>query len=165
VSRHRIQIAHDLFKFSCAHMTVFPDGRKERLHGHNYYVSLEVELSDISFRNLVEFAPIKAEVARLCADWKEHTLLAARNPHFEVLRDAAEELEFTLCGERYVLPRNDVLLLPIDNIAVEALSAHIAELLVDRLRDVLRADVVVGLEVTVTESARQGASCSVSLGK
>jgi 6-pyruvoyltetrahydropterin/6-carboxytetrahydropterin synthase len=163
VSKHRIQIAHDLFKFSCAHMTVFPDGRKERLHGHNYYVSVQVDLADISFENLVEFAPIKTAVAELCAAWKEHTLLAERNPHFEIRIDDGVELEFELCGKRYVLPREDVLLLPIDNVAVEALSAHLAEVLVERLGDVLRKDVVLGLEVTVTESAKQGASCYISL--
>ncbi len=144
-------------------MTVFTDGRKERLHGHNYYVSLRVDLSDISFRNLIEFAPIKTEVAKLCAEWKEHTLVATTNPHYELLRDADGELEFSLCGKRYVLPREDVLLLPIDNIAVEALSAHIADLLSVRLRDVFENEVVLGFEVTVTESAKQGASCYVSL--
>lgn len=143
-------------------MTVFPDGRKERLHGHNYYVSVRVDLSDISFANLVEFAPIKTEVARLCAEWKEHTLLAENNPHYRLVRDADGEIEFTLCGMRYVLPRADVLLLPIDNIAVEALSAHIAELLEDRLGEVLQSAVVLGFEVTVTESAKQGASCYVA---
>ena len=140
-------------------MTVFPDGRKERLHGHNYYVSLRIELSDISFQNLIEFASIKAEVARLCLEWKEHTLLATENPHFELVRDADGELEFKLCGKRYVLPREDVLLLPIDNIAVEPLSAHIAELLAARLGDLMRHEAVLGLEVTVTESVKQGASC------
>ena len=83
--------------------------------------------------------------------------------HFEIRRDGDGEIEFALCGERYVLPREDVLLLPIDNIAVEPLSAHIAEVLVGRLGEVLRRDVVLGLEVTVTESAKQGASSYVSL--
>lgn len=144
-------------------MTVFPDGRKERLHGHNYYVSLEIELRDARFERLVEFAPIKARVAELCAEWKERTLLAERNPYFEVVRDTDDEIEFRLCGKRYVLPREDVLLLPIDNIAVEALSAHIARVLAERLAEVLRKDAVLGIEVTVTESAKQGASCYLGM--
>ena len=45
-TRFRIDIARELFKFSCAHMTVFPDGTKERLHGHNYYVGVTLALSD-----------------------------------------------------------------------------------------------------------------------
>lgn len=31
--KHRIYVGKDAHKFSAAHMTVFPDGKKERLHG------------------------------------------------------------------------------------------------------------------------------------
>ena len=159
MNQYRINITHDLFKFSCAHMTVFPDGRKERLHGHNYYVAVELDLAEVSFEKLVEFAPIKAAVAALCAEWKEHTLVAAHNPYYQLVREDGGELEFLLCGKRYLLPAEDVLVLPVDNIAVEALSAHFCEILIDRLGAVLRPDVVTGITVRVTESARQGASC------
>ena len=40
---HRISIAREQYKFSCAHMTVFADGTKERLHGHNYTVAIEID--------------------------------------------------------------------------------------------------------------------------
>ena len=45
----------------------------------------------------------------------------------------ATKSSFRLCGKRYVVPREDVILLPIDNIAVEPLAAHICELLIERL--------------------------------
>ena len=162
-ARYRIEIARELFKFSCAHMTVFPDGTKERLHGHNYYMGIAVELSDVSFRNMVPFEPIKTAVAALCSEWKEHTLLATDNPHMEVRRDADGEIELFLCGERYVLPRRDVLLLPVDNITVEALAALAADILIERLGSVLRRDLVEAVEVRVTESPGQGAVCCRAL--
>jgi 6-pyruvoyltetrahydropterin/6-carboxytetrahydropterin synthase len=158
-SLYRIEITRELFKFSCAHMTVFPDGSKERLHGHNYFVGVAVDLDDISFARMVPFAPIKDATAALCRSWKGHLLLAEHNPHFEILRDNDGELEFRLCGQRYLLPRQDALLLPIDNVAVEPLSAHIADLLIEQLGDTLRGDQVRGLEVRVTESPGQGAVC------
>ena len=40
--RHRIFVGKDVHKFSSAHMTVFPDGSKERLHGHNFMVDESV---------------------------------------------------------------------------------------------------------------------------
>lgn len=160
---YRIEIARDLFKFSCAHMTVFPDGTKERLHGHNYYMGIAVELADTSFHNMVPFEPIKTAVAALCNEWKEHTLLAADNPHLNVRRDADGEIEFFLCGERYVLPRRDVLMLPVDNIAVEALAAHAVDVLIERLGSVLRRGLVEAVEVRVTESPGQGAVCRRTL--
>jgi 6-pyruvoyltetrahydropterin/6-carboxytetrahydropterin synthase len=156
-------VAREQYKLSCAHMTVFPDGTKERLHGHNYQVSIAIEVDDVSFAAMVPFAPIKAALGELCAAWKERTLIAARNPHYQQLVDDGRELEFRLCGERYVLPRHDVLLLPIDNIAVEPLAEHVAEILVERLRGVLSGAHVTGLEATISESPGQGSSCLLEL--
>ena len=156
--KHRIAIAREQYKFSCAHMTVFADGTKERLHGHNYTIAIELEVERVDLAAMVPFAPLKAALAELCAAWKEHVLLAAKNPFFEIVRDDAE-LEFRLCGERYVMPRRDALLLPIDNISVEALAAHVAELLAARLsHPSARA-----LAVTVEESPGQGARCELVL--
>jgi 6-pyruvoyltetrahydropterin/6-carboxytetrahydropterin synthase len=156
---YRIEVARELFKFSCAHMTVFPDGTKERLHGHNYMIGLTLELRDIAFDKMIPFESIKQAGAGLCQEWKEHLLLAERNPHFELVRDDGQEIEFRLCGDRYVVPRRDVVLLPIDNIATEPLAAHAAELLIARLGPVLRSGVVTAIELGVTESPGQGAVC------
>jgi 6-pyruvoyltetrahydropterin/6-carboxytetrahydropterin synthase len=156
---HRISIAREQYKFSCAHMTVFADGTKERLHGHNYTVAVAVEVARIELDAMLPFASIKAALAELCAAWKEHVLVAAKNPFLRILRDDAE-LEFTLCGERYVMPRGDALLLPIDNISVEALAAHVAGELRGKLG---AAGVAKTLEVTIDESPGQGASCTVAL--
>jgi 6-pyruvoyltetrahydropterin/6-carboxytetrahydropterin synthase len=158
---HRVRIARAEHKFSCAHMTVFADGTKERLHGHNYTVAVSLEVERIDLPAMIPFAPIKAAVGELCRGWKEHVLLAERNPFFAIARDGAE-LEFTLCGERYVLPRHDVLLLPIDNISVEALAAHVAALLRDKVAAAC-AGHALALEVTVEENPGQGASCTLAL--
>jgi 6-pyruvoyltetrahydropterin/6-carboxytetrahydropterin synthase len=142
-------------------MTVFGDGTKERLHGHNYTIAVSLEVERVDLAAMIPFAPLKAALTALCAAWKEHVLLAARNPHFTIIHDA-QELEFRLCGERYVLPREDVLMLPIDNISVEALAAHVASLLRDQLA-ALEAPYARSLEVTIEESPGQGASCTLDL--
>ena len=161
MSAHRIHISRERHKFSCAHMTVFPDGRKERLHGHNYYLSIEVELSSVSFDALVEFAPLKRALAALCDEWREHLLLAADNPHFAIVRDDGVELEFRLCGERYLVPRGDAILLPIDNVSTEALAQLALERVIEGVPE-LAAPAVAGVRVTVEESPGQGASASTA---
>ncbi len=142
-------------------MTVFPDGTKERLHGHNYTVAVALDVARVDLAAMIPFAPIKACLAELCDAWKEHVLIAARNPHLAIVRDDAEELELTLCGERYVMPRRDALLLPIDNVSVEALAAHVAALLRERIAAL--SPHVHALEVTIEEVPGQGASCAVEL--
>ena len=159
--KHRISIAREQYKFSCAHMTVFPDGTKERLHGHNYTIAVAIDVDSVALDAMIPFTPIKQALSQLCAEYKERVLLAEKNPHFRIVRDDGE-LEFTLCGERYVLPREDALLLPIDNISVEQLAQHIAGILKAKLA-VLAAPHVRTLEVTVEESPGQGSSAILAL--
>jgi 6-pyruvoyltetrahydropterin/6-carboxytetrahydropterin synthase len=154
---HRIRVARAEHKFSCAHMTVFPDGRKERLHGHNYTVAVAVDLAAIGFEHIIDFGAIKQQVAALCAEWRERTLLAERCPRLERLVRDRGEVEFVLAGRRYVVPEEDLLLLPIENTSVEALSSLWADLLAERLASALRGSAAVGLEVTIEESPGQGA--------
>ena len=142
-------------------MTVFPDGTKERLHGHNYSLAVTVEVERIDFASMVPFQVIKDAIRALCTEWKERVMIAATNPFVVIVRDDSE-LEVTVCGARYVFPRGDVLVLPIDNISAEALAAHTATLLRARLASVLPPHVTT-LTSTVEESPGQGSSCTVVL--
>lgn len=154
---HRIFVARAEHKFSCAHMTVFPDGRKERLHGHNYTLSLALDLADLSFDHLIDFGLLKKALAWLCAEWRETTLIAAKSPHARIdQRDG--EVELVLCGARYVFPAEDVRLLPIANTSVEDLATLAAARLTERLAPALCGSAALGLEVRVEESPGQGAA-------
>ena len=157
-SAYRIHVKRDRYKFSCAHMTVFPGGRKERMHGHNYYISLTIELASIDFERMVDFGPLKEALADLCNEWKEHVLLATKNPYYELVSESSDEIEFRLCNRRYVLPREDVLLLPIDNLAVEPLSSLACEILCSSMSTHLSGDAVQAIEVTIEENPGQGAT-------
>ena len=161
MTRHRITIAREQYKFSCAHMTVFPDGTKERLHGHNYAVAIALDVARIDLAAMVPFTQIKACLSDLCAAFKERVLVPARCPHLQIVRDDERELEFVLCGDRYVLPRGDALLLPVDNASVEAIAAHVASLLEERIAAL--SPYIQALEVTIEESPGQGATCVVDL--
>lgn len=151
----RVHIARPEHKFSVAHMTVFPDGRKERLHGHNYTLAVDIELADGGA--MLEFATVKDALAAECHALRERLLLPARCARLELVGRAGGELEFRLCGARYVVPEDDALLLPIDNVTVEALAAYLCERLVTALARPLAAAGARGFEVVVEESPGQGA--------
>ena len=76
----------------------------------------------------------------------------------KVVKHDAEACEFVLCGKRYVVPGDEVLMLPLANVVVETLAEGFARAYVTRLGKALRADVVETLEVIVTESEGQGGS-------
>lgn len=157
-SFYRLHIRKEALKFSAAHMTVFPDGTKEALHGHNYRTELTVEFATQSLEQLIAFSEFKKAMKQICQEWDEKVILAAKCPHMKIQKDSAGELDFTLCGKHYVLPKDEVILLPIDNVVTEALACEFSRQLVAKLDPrVLRAPVT-QLELKVEEITGQGAS-------
>jgi len=158
---HRIFLGKDSHRFSSAHMTVYKDGTKERLHGHNFQVSVALDLRDTSFAAFLDFGVVKEAVAAQCREWDEKLILAERCPYMKILsRRAGDngELEFLLCGRRYVVPIDEVVFLPIENVIVETLAIEFARALLVKMGQSLRKEIVAGLEVSVAESTGQGGS-------
>jgi 6-pyruvoyltetrahydropterin/6-carboxytetrahydropterin synthase len=158
----RLFVGQDMHKFSVSHMTVFPDGSKEKLHGHNFHVTVGLDLRDASLANLIDIGLIKKALEAICREWNEHLLVAENCPALEIVR-RDDEVEIKLCGKRYVAPAEDVIFLPVDNIVVENLSAEVARRLVARLGPILRPDVVLGLDVEVREAPGQGGATYLAL--
>jgi 6-pyruvoyltetrahydropterin/6-carboxytetrahydropterin synthase len=161
---HRIFVGQDPHKFSVAHMTVFPDGTKERLHGHNFNVSVALDLAGVAFESFLDLGILKREIARLCREWNEHLLLAERCPALAILRREPDEVEVALCGKRYVVPAEDVVFLPVDNVTVENLAVEVGRRLAERLAPELERGQVVGMEVEVREARGQGATFYLAVG-
>lgn len=161
--RYRIYVSKDSYKFSAAHMTVFGDGSKERLHGHNFQVSVSLELKDVSMKAFLDFGQIKGVLKRICDAWDERFLLAEKSPWLEGINLTEQEVEFRLCGKRYVLPRDEVVLLPLENIVVETLSSELAARLLVELRRSVDLSNVSEIEVEVSESSGQGGRTTLSV--
>jgi len=160
-ARRQICLSKDSFKFSAAHMTVFIDGTKEPLHGHNYRVSTTVELKNST--QPLPFSEYKKVIKSVCDIWDEKVLLPERSPFFKVLANSTKEIEFTLCEKRYVLPKEEVLLLPVENVTSEAL----AELFCHRFFDVFKDSHPIlpfcAIEVHIEETTGQGAIFSLAI--
>src|SRR5262249_60536537 len=136
----------DHHQFSVAHITTSPDGSKDRLAGHNFNVTVALDLEAVGLDKLLDIGIVKKAVEAQCREWNEHLLLGAKNPKLELLRTDGE-VEFRLCGKRYLLPAEDVVILPVDNIVVENLSVEFARRVVERLKPDLRPGVISGIEV------------------
>ncbi|MBY0371680.1 6-carboxytetrahydropterin synthase [bacterium] len=157
--KHTILMRKEAFKFAAAHMTVFPDGTKEPLHGHNYQVALQLVLRESSFEKMVPFQHWKDALMALCMEWDHRVLVPANNPFFKKIRVTDEETEFTVCGKRYVLPSDEVLLLPTDNLSTEAFSGEFCRRFVVMLEGKPGFELAESIEIAVEESPGTGASC------
>ena len=155
---YEIRVRKEALKFASSHMTVFPDGTKEALHGHNYVPSLTVRVREASFEATIPFSRLKAGMRRIAAAWDEKVLVATRNPFHETVRHDGQEFEFRLCGKRYVLPADEVVLLETDNISCETLARAYYEQLSAELGDELHNGNILSVSVFIEETPGQGAA-------
>jgi 6-pyruvoyltetrahydropterin/6-carboxytetrahydropterin synthase len=159
-------VARPQYKFSAAHMTVFPDGSKERLHGHNYQLAARLFLRDVSPAVLCDFAIVKAGLRTICETLNERTLVAMHNPHLVISveesgKNGRRQVHISHRDGEYRLPLSDVALLPLDNVTSERLAEHCLLGLSAYLRAELPPSVraaIAEIEVEVEELPGQGAS-------
>jgi 6-pyruvoyltetrahydropterin/6-carboxytetrahydropterin synthase len=155
---HRVTIEATNLRFSAAHFISFA-GKCERLHGHNYAVSVSLEGNLTEDRYVFDFVELKKLVKDLCERF-DHRFLLPRESSCLSVREDNGEVEIRYLDRRYVFPRQDVLDLPLDNITAERLAEHIAGQLAALL--VGRGNISL-IEVGVEESPGQTAYYRQSL--
>ncbi len=155
---YEVRIRKEALKFASSHMTVFPDGSKEALHGHQYQPTILVRFRDASFENMIPFSELKEGMRGIAREWDEKTLIAVKNPFYREISRSESEIEFRLCGKRYVLPSDEVVLLEITNVTCEELARCYFERLSAALRPVFAACPPLSMTVLIEESPGQGAS-------
>jgi 6-pyruvoyltetrahydropterin/6-carboxytetrahydropterin synthase len=156
-----VRVEGNRLRFMSAHMATW-QGACEPLHGHNYRLSVEVEgaLTDDSW--VIDFSTLK-RIAREICETLDHRFLLQRDSRVLAIMEAAEQWEIVAPGgRRYLLPKADVMVLPIDNTTTERLAAwfHSA------IGDVLRRDGmdnVSMLRVEVEEAPGQSSSFAAPL--
>jgi 6-pyruvoyltetrahydropterin/6-carboxytetrahydropterin synthase len=148
-----LELARGDIGFSAAHFSIH-DGRSERLHGHNYLVRLWVRGAVGAEGTVMDFAALKTVLRALCADLDERMLVPTRSPHIAV-EETLETVTLTEGSRRFVLPRGDVVLLPIVSTTCECLAAHLLGEVRSRL-----GPGEFRLTLLVEETPGQGASVS-----
>ncbi|MCA9511369.1 MAG: 6-carboxytetrahydropterin synthase [Myxococcota bacterium] len=150
-----IDMDKEYFKFSCAHFLIFPDGSKERLHGHNYHVEVEIQ-GDLTDRGLViDFIEVKPVIRELCDELDEHWVVPGEHPELRVERRDDGHTEVVYRAARYLAPSDEVVILPFNNTSAENFASWIGRELVRRLTERFGATQVRRLRVAVSETPGQ----------
>ncbi len=157
--QHRIHIRKEYLKFSAAHLTIFPDGTHERLHGHNYSTQIDIHLREVHFEKMIPFSLIKEAIETICEEWDEKVLIAAQNPFLSIKSTHSNEVEFSIGKKRYVLPQEDTVLLQLDNITAETLASEGCRRLILALNGKLGFELMHSIEFRIEEAPGQGATC------
>jgi len=129
---HRITIEGNTLRFSAAHFTTF-GGQCEPLHGHNYAVSVDIEGELTRDSWVFDFTEAKALIAAICKEIDHRFILPLHSPALDV-SETATEYEISFDGRRYVMPKQDVAALPIDNSTAERLAESLAARIAGELK-------------------------------
>jgi 6-pyruvoyltetrahydropterin/6-carboxytetrahydropterin synthase len=131
--KRKVTVEGEGLRFSAAHMTTMGD-KAEPLHGHNYRVTVSLE-GDLTADSWVfDFRELRRLARGLCAEL-DHRFLLQRESRVLGAQERGDEWEIAVAGRRYVIPKSDVVALPIDNVTAERL----ADWLCGRLKEELKA--------------------------
>ena len=128
---YKVLVEKGMLNFSAAHFISFA-GKCERLHGHNYAVSAELVGELTEDRYVVDFVVLKRIVREICDRLDHHFLLPMDSTTLQI-QESDGEWEIRFENRRYVLPAQDVLPVPLDNITAERLASYICDQLVAEL--------------------------------
>ncbi|MEX2286090.1 MAG: 6-pyruvoyl tetrahydropterin synthase family protein [Planctomycetaceae bacterium] len=161
-SQYRVRVTKDHLVFSAAHFITFNGNVCERLHGHNWRTAVEVAgpLDENSY--VFDFVALREALAGIVGELDHRMLLPAKHPSIRVTQ-SDREVEVRFEDRRWVFPREDCVVLPIENTTAELIAHWIG----GRLRDVIstqkHADRLQSLQVEVEENFGQWAICTLPL--
>ncbi|TWU13659.1 6-pyruvoyl tetrahydropterin synthase [Symmachiella macrocystis] len=159
--RFRVRVTKDHLVFSAAHFITFAGNICERLHGHNWRVAAEVAGALDENYYVFDFIALRDELQAIVDELDHRVLLPTGHAEIKVVA-GNREVEATFQERRWVFPREDCILLPVENTTAELIARWIGR----RLEDVVHQKAgapVESIRVDVEENFGQWATCEMSL--
>jgi 6-pyruvoyltetrahydropterin/6-carboxytetrahydropterin synthase len=156
--KYKTSVEKNTLRFAAAHLTT-SQGQAEPLHGHNYTLLVEVEgdLSEDAW--VMDFGELKRIAGALCQQLDHRLLLPHENPALKVT-DLDNVWQIAAGDRRYVIPKSDVYLLPLDNSTAERLAEWFCHRLAQALAE--RGNIT-SITVGVEEAPGQAGWCTLNV--
>jgi len=157
--RYKVRVTKDHLVFCSGHFISYEGDRCERLHGHNYRATVEIEGELDVNQYVFDFIALKHRTKAITDELDHRMLLPTRN-RVITLEEKPASIRVRYKDREWLFPRDDCVLLPIENTTAELLARYIAE----RLRDDLRKQhnyLPQVLRVEVEENIGQSATCEL----
>jgi len=154
---YRVRVTKDHLVFSAAHFITFQGNLCERLHGHNWRVAAELTGELDENRYVFDFIALRDALQKIVNELDHRMLLPTNHPRIEVGEDE-NEVTARFEDRRWVFPKEDCVLLPIQNTTAELIAHWIAE----RFLEMTPTDERIGLrtvQIEVEENFGQWAIC------
>lgn len=158
---YRVRVTKDHLVFSAAHFITFNGNVCEKLHGHNWRTAVEIAGPLDENRYVFDFIALRNALQKIVNELDHHVLLPTEHPAIR-LRVNDREVEVTFQERRWIFPREDCILLPVENTTAELIARWIG----DRLRNTISpADRkrLASLRIEVEENFGQWAICELPM--
>jgi 6-pyruvoyltetrahydropterin/6-carboxytetrahydropterin synthase len=159
--RFKVRVTKDHLVFCSGHFISYEGDKCERLHGHNYRATVEVEGALDSNFYVFDFIALKHRTKALTDELDHRMLLPLCNP-FIAVEERADGIHVRYKERRWLFPRDDCVLLPIENTTAELLARYLARRLLEDLQRQYNYRPQV-LRVEVEENVGQSATCELRL--
>jgi 6-pyruvoyltetrahydropterin/6-carboxytetrahydropterin synthase len=161
--RFKVRVTKDHLVFSAGHFISYEGDQCERLHGHNYRTAVEVEGPlDPNFY-VFDFIALKHRTKEITDELDHRMLLPTRNRLIRVT-ERGLSIQVQYREREWLFPRDECVLLPIENTTAELLARYIAGRLLTALREQHKY-APEALRVEVEENFGQSATVEVRTGE
>ena len=159
VEHYKVRVTKDHLVFCSGHFISYEGDKCERLHGHNYRTAVEVEgtLDDNFY--VFDFIALKNLTKSITDELDHRMMLPTRNRLIQV-EEGPRSIHVHYRDREWLFPRDDCVLLPIENTTAELLARYLAQRLLENLRR-QHQYVPQVLRVEVEENIGQSATCEL----
>ena len=152
---YRLKINREDFNFSAAHIFI-NNNKIERLHGHNYHITVEVEGNLNNDFYLIDFRKIKKIIKDICKSLNHRTLIPKLNPMIKISH-SEEYVRLEINKKFMQLFSEDVYFFPLPNVSTELISLFFFNKVSKALKKINGNRVEI-IKIEITESFGQSAS-------
>jgi 6-pyruvoyltetrahydropterin/6-carboxytetrahydropterin synthase len=132
--RYTVRVTKDYLVFCSGHFITYEGSTCERLHGHNYRAAVEIEAPLDGNYYVFDFIALKNTMRRLI-DELDHYMLVPTKSKLISVEETGKSVRLTFGSKEWVFPREDCVLLPVENTTAELLAKYLAGRLTAELRD------------------------------
>jgi 6-pyruvoyltetrahydropterin/6-carboxytetrahydropterin synthase len=129
----KVRVTKDHLVFCSGHFISYEGDKCERLHGHNYRTAVEIEGDLDENRYVFDFIALKHRTRAITDELDHRMMLATRNTLIRV-EEGPTSVRVRYREREWLFPREDCVLLPIENTTAESLARYVGQRLLEDLQ-------------------------------
>jgi 6-pyruvoyltetrahydropterin/6-carboxytetrahydropterin synthase len=160
-TQYKVRVTKDHLAFSAAHFITFNGNICERLHGHNWRVAAELTGPLDENGYVFDFIALRDQLQKI-VDALDHCVLLPTGHQKIKVSEENDEIQATFEKRRWVFPKEDCILLPVENTTAELIAHWIGQQLLTVIGSHASNQIEL-LQIEVEENFGQWAICQLAV--